>query len=145
VFAVNTDRTGFTNLHTFQATLLQGPQLTISLAGTNALLMWPSVFQYIRRNVVSRFDGEFCSYRLQSTTSLWSSAVWTYVYPAPIIVNGQKILANPISGTQQFYRLILQTASTYNCDNNSDCPCGRCIFSEGTKFCIYPDGTPCDY
>jgi len=42
---------------------------------------------------------------LQSTTNLVPPAVWTTVSPAPVIVNGENTVTNPISGTQQFYRL----------------------------------------
>jgi len=42
---------------------------------------------------------------MQSTTSLVSPAVWTTASPAPVAVNGQSTVTNPISGTQQFYRL----------------------------------------
>jgi hypothetical protein len=42
---------------------------------------------------------------LQSTTNLGSSAVWTTNTPAPVIVNDQNVVTNPISGTQMFFRL----------------------------------------
>jgi len=41
---------------------------------------------------------------LQSATNL-GSAVWTTNSPAPLVVNGQNTVTNPISGTQQFFRL----------------------------------------
>jgi hypothetical protein len=44
-------------------------------------------------------------FTLQSTTNLGSSAVWTTNSPAPVIVNDQYVMTNPISGGQQFYRL----------------------------------------
>jgi len=31
--------------------------------------------------------------------------VWTAISPDPVVVNGQNIVTNPISGTRQFYRL----------------------------------------
>jgi AAA ATPase domain len=43
-------------------------------------------------------------FTLQSTTNLGSSAVWTTNSPAPVVVNGQNKVKNPISGAQQFYR-----------------------------------------
>jgi len=42
---------------------------------------------------------------LQSTTNLVSPGAWTTVSPAPVIVNGQNTVTNPISGMRQFYRL----------------------------------------
>ena len=139
VFALNTDGTGFTNLHSFPATaatetglaytntdgatprgglLLSGntlygtaasggsggvgtvfslsfrPQLTITPSGTNFTLSWPTN--------VAGFD---CTgYVLQSTTN-FGSWVWTTNSPAPVVVNGQNTMTNPISGTKQFFRL----------------------------------------
>jgi uncharacterized repeat protein (TIGR03803 family) len=135
VFAVNTNGTGFTILHGFtvlnnstnsdgaypQAGLIlsgntlygtasQGgstgngtifslslplPQLTIILSGTNVILTWPTN--------APGFD--YSGFTLQSTTNLVSPVVWSTNSPAPTIVNGQNAVTNPISGTQQFYRL----------------------------------------
>lgn len=63
--------------------------LSVILAGTNVVVMWPTN------------QGGFY---LQSTTNL-SSAVWTTNSSAPFIVNGQFTVTNPISASQQFYRL----------------------------------------
>ena len=71
------------------------PQLTIIPSGANVILTWPTN--------VAGFD--YTGYTLQSTTNLVSSAVWTTNSPAPVVVNGQNTVTNPISGTQQFYRL----------------------------------------
>jgi len=135
VFAVNTDGTAFTTLHSFShncqcgggpnsdgavpwaglvlsgntlygTTSLGGssgngtvfsitlpvslPQLTITPAGTDVVLTWPT---------------NATGYTLQSTTTLGSSAIWTAVAPAPVVINGQNTMTNPLSGTQQFYRL----------------------------------------
>jgi len=135
VFAVNTNGTNFTILHTFAAgsgtpphvinndganpnanliisgntlygTTVYGgtngngavfglllpapPQLTIILAGTSVILTWPA---------------DAAGFSLQSTTNLVSPAVWNTNSPAPMIVNGQFTATNPVSGTQQFFRL----------------------------------------
>jgi uncharacterized repeat protein (TIGR03803 family) len=66
------------------------PQLGIAAAGEDVVLSWPATFT---------------GFTLQSTTNLGSTAVWTAVSPAQVIVNGQNTVTNPISGTQQFYRL----------------------------------------
>lgn len=125
VFALNTAGTAFTNLHVFSGLgdgaypqgemVLSGndlygttsgggswgrgivfrislpppPPLTITLGGPNVILTWT--------NTPSGFT-------LQSTTNL-SPAAWSTVSPAPAIVNGQNTVTNPISGTQQLYRL----------------------------------------
>jgi uncharacterized repeat protein (TIGR03803 family) len=131
VFAVNTNGTGFTILHAFavppnqegnpapelvlSGTTLFGasfadgayghgtvfslsypsPRLTIMPSGTNVNLTWPSA--------VAGFS--YSAYTLQSTTNLGSSAVWATNSPAPVVVNGQNVVTNSITGSQQFYRL----------------------------------------
>jgi uncharacterized repeat protein (TIGR03803 family) len=137
VFAINTDGTGFTTLHSFstancsepvgvvnhdgaspQGLTLSGntlygmtsaggpngigtvfsisfpPQLTIIPSKGEVVLTWPSDY--------AGFD--YTGYRLQSTTNLGSS-VWTTNLPAPVVINGKNIVANPVSGTHQFFRL----------------------------------------
>jgi uncharacterized repeat protein (TIGR03803 family) len=127
VFALNVNGTAFTNLYNFTggsdganpqaALILAGntlygttsaggsssfgtvfslslgpvnpPQLTIIPAGTNVVLKWT--------NTASGFT-------LQSTTNL-GTPVWTTTSLTPVVVNGQLTLTNPISGTQQFFRL----------------------------------------
>jgi uncharacterized repeat protein (TIGR03803 family) len=72
------------------------PQLTITPSETNVILTWPTNY--------AGFD--YTGYTLQSTTNLGSSAVWATNSPAPVVVNGQNVVTNSITGTQQFYRLI---------------------------------------
>jgi uncharacterized repeat protein (TIGR03803 family) len=43
-------------------------------------------------------------FTLQSSTNL-DSPVWTTNVAAPLVVNGQYTLTNPISGTQKYFRL----------------------------------------
>lgn len=128
VFAVNTDGTGFTTLHHFTGgkggglsyagLILSGntlygttsdsyngygtvfslsfaPQLTINTSGAYVILSWPTN--------VAGFD--YTGFTWQSTTNLGSSAAWTANLPAPVVVNGQNTVTNPISGAGQFYRL----------------------------------------
>ncbi len=131
VFAIDTDGTGYTELHSFTpnnnnfgtnsdgsfpgglilsgntlfGTAIAGgslgngtmfsltlppPRLTITPSGANVILTGPT-------NVAG--------FTLQSTTNLVSPAVWATVSPAPVIVNGQNAVTNPVSGTQNFYRL----------------------------------------
>ena len=65
------------------------PELALVHSGPNLILTWPT-------NAIG--------FTLQSTTNL-GSPVWTTNSPAPVVVNGQNTVTNPISGTQQFYRL----------------------------------------
>ncbi len=135
VFRLNTDGTGFTNLYSFTAPILnrtnsdgirpnglilsgntlygtapQGgiagfgtvfslslgsstvpsPQLAIAASGTNVILTW-----------LTNATG----FTLQSATNLVSPSVWSTNLPAPVVVNGQNTVTNPISVTRQFYRL----------------------------------------
>ena len=66
------------------------PPLTIIHSATNVILTWPTYAPGVT---------------LQSTTNLVSPVVWSTNSPAPTIVNGQNAVTNPVSGTQQFYRL----------------------------------------
>ena len=65
------------------------PQLTITPTAADVILTWPT---------------NFTGFTLQSATNL-DSPVWTTNFPAPVVINGQYTVTNPISGTQQFFRL----------------------------------------
>jgi uncharacterized repeat protein (TIGR03803 family) len=128
VFAVNTAGYSFTSLHSFTGSdgagpigglvftnnILYGttdlggsscqgtvfslsfrPQLSITASGPNVLLTWPTS--------LAGFD--YTGYTVQSTTTPRSSGLWSTNSPAPVIVGGQNVVTNPISGPQQFYRL----------------------------------------
>lgn len=66
------------------------PQLKIILSGANVVLTWQT---------------NATGFTLQSTTNLGSSAFWSNVSLAPVVVNGQIAVTNPISGPQKFFRL----------------------------------------
>lgn len=129
VFALNTNGSGFTTVHSFTGgsdgsrpsagLLLSGntlygtaywdgayghgtvfsifiqPQLTMTSSGANVVLMWPTNYA----------GFSYAGYTLQSTTNLGSSAVWSTNSPAPVVVNGQNVATNSITGSQQFFRL----------------------------------------
>jgi uncharacterized repeat protein (TIGR03803 family) len=65
------------------------PQLTLTPLGKNLVLSWPT---------------NFTGFGLQSTTN-FASPVWTTNLPGPVVVTGQYTVTNPISDTQQFFRL----------------------------------------
>jgi hypothetical protein len=71
-------------------TVIARPKLTLTASTAHAVLTW------------STSAGGFT---LESTTNLRSSAIWTTVSPVPVIVNGQNVVTNPISGKQKFFRL----------------------------------------
>jgi uncharacterized repeat protein (TIGR03803 family) len=135
VFGINTNGTGFTNLYSFTSgnynsseiitnsdgalpyagLILSGnalygtadgggisgygtvfslslplPQLTITHSGTNAILTWPA---------------NATGFTLEFATNLVSPIFWNSNSPAPVVINGQNTVTNPISGTHQFFRL----------------------------------------
>jgi uncharacterized repeat protein (TIGR03803 family) len=134
VFALNTDGTGFTTLHSFAGR----PNLSTGLISSGAGLVLSgntlygttysggtygdgTVFSLSFRPQLSIIPSEtnvilswptnyagfdYTGYTWQSTTNLGSSAVWATNSPAPVVVNGQNTVTNSISGSQQFYRLI---------------------------------------
>jgi len=63
--------------------------MTITSSGKNVILTWPT---------------NATGFTLQSTTNLaWP--VWTTNLAAAVVVDSQNTVINPISSTQQFYRL----------------------------------------
>lgn len=65
------------------------PQLTITSAGTNVLLSWPT---------------NATGFTLEFATNL-PPTVWNTNSTAPVIVNQQNVVTNSISAAQMFYRL----------------------------------------
>jgi sugar lactone lactonase YvrE len=61
-------------------------------------------------NVVLTWSTGGIGFTLQSTRNLLPTAVWSTVVPTPVVVNGLNTVTNPITGTQQFYRLATPTA-----------------------------------
>jgi hypothetical protein len=73
----------------------QWPQLTLTPSDTNVVLSWPT------NNVGYDYTG----FTVQSTTNLVSPAVWTTNSSMPVVINGQNVVSNPITGNWMFYRL----------------------------------------
>jgi len=135
IFRGNTDGSGFTNLHSFSAPLgtypnyynsdgydpyaplilsgntLYGTTLEGGAAGFGAVfslsLPVPPLLNIIHSetDVILTWPTNAVGFTLQSTTNLASSAVWTSVSLAPVIVNTNNAVTNAISGTREFYRL----------------------------------------
>jgi len=74
----------------FRLTIVPEPQLSIIPSGPYVILTWPT--------------NAFV-FTLQSSTSLDSSASWSTNSLAPVVIGGQNVVINPISGTQMFFRL----------------------------------------
>jgi uncharacterized repeat protein (TIGR03803 family) len=128
VFALNTDGTGFTNLHNLaggsdggnpQAGLILSGNTLYGTARNGGSWGYGTVFSLslgsvsapqltiIRSvtDVILAWPTNATGFTLQSTTNLVSPAVWSAVSPAPTVVNGQNAVTNAVSGTQKFYRL----------------------------------------
>ncbi len=79
----------------FRLTIVPEPQLTIIPSGPYVILTWPT-----------NHAGFSCTgFTLQSTTNLGSSAVWTTNSSPPVVIGGQNVVINAVSGRQHFYRL----------------------------------------
>jgi hypothetical protein len=72
---------------------ISGPaplMLNIQLVGTNVVLSWPT-------------NGS--GLNLASSLNIGSGAAWSTNLPAPVVINGQNVVTNPLANTRQFYRL----------------------------------------
>jgi len=132
VFALNTDGTGFTTLHTFTGgsggaypiggliltnnTLYgtarfggsSGNGTVFSLSFTPQLTIAPSGIPpsgIILSWRTNEFGFDYTGFTLQSTTNLVSPTLWTTNSPAPSVIGAQNVVTNALSGPQQFYRL----------------------------------------
>jgi uncharacterized repeat protein (TIGR03803 family) len=121
VFSLKTDGSHFKTLHVFSnadgdaptALILSGNSLYgVTFHGGTwgggtvfSLSLMPqlSIFQVVS-NLVLTWRSDDTRFSLQATTNL-ASPVWITVSPGPIVVSGQYTVTNPISGTQQFFRL----------------------------------------
>jgi len=133
VFSLKTDGTGFTTLHNFSLTspipcpchntdgsrpgsrlLLSGNTLYGTTLGGGAF-GYGTVFSIVlpvgpptldirsvEGNVILTWSTNAAGFTLQSTGDL---ITWTNL-AAPVLVNGLNTFTNPVSGAQQFYRLI---------------------------------------
>jgi uncharacterized repeat protein (TIGR03803 family) len=128
VFAVNTDGAGFTTLYSFSliqfstnsdgafpvgGLILSGNTLygTASEGGSSGFgtvfsLSVPPQLAIIptKANIILMWPTNATGFALQSATNL-ISPVWTTNSPAPVVVNRENTVTNPISSTQQFFRL----------------------------------------
>ena len=79
------------NYVTVQPSTLPTPILGATRQTSNMVLSWPT---------------NATGYTLQSTTNLSTAAVWGVVSPPAVVVNGQNVVTNPMSGPRKFYRLM---------------------------------------
>lgn len=129
VFAINTDGSGFTNLHNFTngsdgsvpiaglvlaENTLYGTVEYNGGAGNGAVFSISFVPQLsitpLQTSVLLSWPANvagfnYAGFALQCATNLIPPVVWTAVSPGPVVVNGQNTVTNPITGTQMFFRL----------------------------------------
>jgi uncharacterized repeat protein (TIGR03803 family) len=72
------------------------PSLTITRSGTNVIVEWPT----------NLAGFNYTGFTLQSKTNIVSTTIWSTVSRKPVVVNGQDVVTNSISGTRRFFRLI---------------------------------------
>jgi hypothetical protein len=137
VFAVRTDGTGFTNLHTFagyseganpRAGLLLSGNTLYGTASDDSTAQHGTVFSLSFRpqltimpsgpNVILSWPTnvagfDYAGYTLESTTNVVSSALWAPGSPSLVVLNGQNSVTNRISGDRRFYRLIRSAPQTW--------------------------------
>jgi hypothetical protein len=70
------------------------PTLSIIADGANMVLAWPDAA-----------TGYTTGYTLESATNLVPPVAWQTNSTAPIVIGGQNVITNPITGSQQFFRL----------------------------------------
>jgi hypothetical protein len=59
-------------------------------SGTNVIVTWPA---------------SFTGFTLEFATNLVLPTVWQTYSTASVVISGQNVVTNPISGPQMFYRL----------------------------------------
>jgi uncharacterized repeat protein (TIGR03803 family) len=132
LFAIDTNGKNFTNLYSFTATLGPNPSTNSDGASPQSSLIlsgntlygttyaggssgFGTVFSFLfapklnlilsGTNVILTWTNNATGFTLEFTTNLVPPAIWTTNLTAPVVVSGQYTVTNPISGTQQFYRL----------------------------------------
>ncbi len=128
VFAVNTDGTGFTTLHSFGGSDADLPYGALTLSGNTLyaaawaggslgdgtvyslsfpppkLTIIPSAANVVLTWPTNYAGFNYSGYTLQSTTNL-VSPVWATNSLGPVVANGQNVVTNASSGSQMFFRL----------------------------------------
>jgi hypothetical protein len=82
------------SVYAAMANLPVPPTLSIIADGANLLLTWPDAV-----------TGYTTGYTLESATNLVPPVAWQTNSTPPIVIGGQNVVTNSISGSQQFFRL----------------------------------------
>ncbi len=91
VAQIAADNTAGPNTVVLPPPVAAGPQLTISLAGNNVVLSWPT---------------SATGFTLQSSPKVGTGAAWSAAGGSPGVTNGMNQVAVPLSGSAAFYRLM---------------------------------------
>ncbi len=94
------DGDGVDNYHEW----LAGTNPTNSLSSPARLTITPSGVP--PSTIILAWSTNAVGFTLQSTTNLLSPAAWVTNSPAPVVIGGQNVIINPITGPRQFYRLV---------------------------------------
>jgi uncharacterized repeat protein (TIGR03803 family) len=126
VFAINTDGTGFTNLHSFAVVEGDNPEGGLVLSGNTlygivfggGALGYGAVFALSLpgnspalnissdgQNAILSWSTNAVGFTLESATDLTPPVAWSAVTNASTVVAGQNTVTNALTGPQQFYRL----------------------------------------
>jgi len=123
VFALNTDGSAFTTLHNLQSSTDGGfPLAGLALSGSAlygtaqggsfgvgtifCLFVLPRLeITRSEANIVLRWPANATAFALESTTNLVPPVVWNAVAQEPIVVEGENVTTESISGEQSFFRL----------------------------------------
>ena len=126
VFAVSTNGTGFTILHTFGGSDGASPGSSMILSGNilygttggggsagdgtvyslSLVSSAPTLNLHLSgTNVVVTWPTNAAGFTLESATNLVPPAIWITNTPAPVVVGTNNAVTNGIIGTQKFYRL----------------------------------------
>jgi hypothetical protein len=97
--AADPDGDGVDNYHEW----LAGTDPTSPLSSPAQLTIMPSGVP--PSGIILTWSTNAVGFTLQSTTNLASPVIWTTNSPAPVVIGGQNVVTNPLSGPQQFFRL----------------------------------------
>ena len=133
VYAVNTDGTGFKNLHNFSRLLMPQPQLSINVVGANLLVAWP-------------INTGSITYSLESTSDMVSGS-WSPVSFTAVSRDFLNEATLPPSTQTQFFRLNPIIGGCFNsgCSFGETCVYGLCMYlfgggSNGFGIIGFPGG-----
>jgi hypothetical protein len=73
----------------------QWPITPSGIPPNGIVLTWPT----------NNLGYDYTGFTVQSTTNLIPPLLWDTNSPAPVVINGQNVVTNPITGDQKFFRL----------------------------------------